>query len=105
MGLNGGTYFTLTPAVSLVVTCKTQEEIDKYWDKLLEGGKEMQCGWLTDKYGLSWQIVPEAFFKMLEDTDKKKVQRVMDAMMKMVKFDIATLKEAYENESVSASAK
>lgn len=93
--LNGGPQYPFTPAISFVVNCETQEEVDTLWEKLTEGGQEVQCGWLTDKYGLSWQIVPTEFFEMIKDKDKKKTDRVMTAMMKMVKFDIAALRKAY----------
>ena len=92
MGLNGGPMYQFTEATSFVVECETQEEIDFYWEKLTEGGKEVQCGWLKDKYGLSWQIVPSILGKLM--TDPEKAPRVMQAFMKMIKFDIATLLEA-----------
>ena len=94
--LNGGPHFKFTEAISLVVNCQTQQEVDSYWEKLLEGGEEVECGWLKDKYGLSWQIVPIALLEMIQDKDPEKVNRVMAAMMKMKKMDIATLKQAYE---------
>jgi predicted 3-demethylubiquinone-9 3-methyltransferase (glyoxalase superfamily) len=93
--LNGGPQFKFTPAVSFFVDCKTQAEIDTLWRKLTKGGKEVQCGWLTDKYGISWQIVPTGIFKMLNDKDPAKTKRVMEAMFKMVKLDIKKFKEAY----------
>jgi predicted 3-demethylubiquinone-9 3-methyltransferase (glyoxalase superfamily) len=96
IALNGGPHFTLTPAVSLFVKCKTQEEVDHYWDKLLAGGEPSQCGWLTDKFGLCWQIVPTILGEMLQDKDAAKAARVMEAMMKMIKIDIPTLKRAYD---------
>jgi predicted 3-demethylubiquinone-9 3-methyltransferase (glyoxalase superfamily) len=96
MGLNGGPEFKFSEAISFVVNCKTQKEVDRYWDKLLKGGKPVQCGWLTDKFGLSWQIVPTVLFKMLKDKNPAKTERVMKAVMTMVKFDIKKLKEAYE---------
>jgi len=92
--LNGGPEFQFTEAVSFVVHCENQQEVDYYWDKLTAGGKAVQCGWLKDKYGLSWQIVPVALFRLLEGTDPKKTQRVMQALMKMTKLDIATLENA-----------
>ena len=92
--LNGGPHFTFTPAISFVVNCENQAEVDHHWDKLLEGGKPMQCGWLTDKYGLSWQITPTILPKLLQDKDPAKAKRVMEAMMKMVKLDIPTLEAA-----------
>ena len=96
VGLNGGPNFKFTEAVSFVVNCASQEEVDHFWEKLSEGGKESQCGWLKDKYGLSWQIVPTILVELLQDKDREKAQRVMQAMMKMVKIDIETLKRAYE---------
>ncbi|HEY1710922.1 MAG TPA: VOC family protein [Rhizomicrobium sp.] len=82
-------------AISLVVECDTQDEIDRYWDALLDGGKAEQCGWLKDRYGLSWQIVPAGFTKMMQDPDRARVKRAAEAMLKMVKFDIAALEKAY----------
>lgn len=96
VALNGGPSFSFTHGVSLMVTCDTQEEIDRYWAKLTEGGKEIQCGWLVDRFGLSWQIVPRVFMELIGTSDKARTQRVMAAMMKMVKMDIAALKRAYE---------
>jgi predicted 3-demethylubiquinone-9 3-methyltransferase (glyoxalase superfamily) len=96
MALNGGPHFKFTEAVSFVVNCETQEEVDEFWEKLVEGGEESQCGWLKDKYGLSWQIVPTILIEMLQDKDPEKSQRVMKAMLQMIKIDIKTLKQAYE---------
>jgi predicted 3-demethylubiquinone-9 3-methyltransferase (glyoxalase superfamily) len=96
--LNGGPQFKLTEAVSFVVHCKNQEEVDKYWNALLEGGEPQACGWLKDKYGLSWQIVPDALLELMQDKDKEKSGRVMQAMMKMIKIDIPTLQKAYNGE-------
>jgi predicted 3-demethylubiquinone-9 3-methyltransferase (glyoxalase superfamily) len=96
VALNGGPHYTFTPAVSFVVNCETQEEVDRYWEKLTDGGKEVQCGWLTDKYGLSWQITPMILIKLLQDKDPAKAQRVMKAMMKMIKIDIKELQRAYD---------
>jgi len=95
--LNGGPIFKLNEAISFQVDCATQEEVDYYWEKLSEGGDEkaQQCGWLKDKYGLSWQIVPRVLVKMLNDPDAKKSQRVMAALLKMKKIEIETLKRAY----------
>jgi predicted 3-demethylubiquinone-9 3-methyltransferase (glyoxalase superfamily) len=95
--LNGGPVFKFNEAISFQVDCATQEEVDYYWEKLSEGGDEkaQQCGWLKDKYGLSWQIVPRVLVEMLNDPDAKKSQRVMAAMLKMKKIDIETLKRAY----------
>jgi len=99
VALNGGPHFKFTEAVSFVVNCQTQEEVDHYWEKLSAGGDEkaQQCGWLKDKYGLSWQIVPVVFFEMLQDKDPKKSGRVMEALLKMKKLDIKALKQAYEH--------
>jgi predicted 3-demethylubiquinone-9 3-methyltransferase (glyoxalase superfamily) len=92
--LNGGPMFKFTEAISLVVHCETQAEVDHYWDKLSAGGQQVQCGWLKDKYGLSWQIVPNALIELVQDKDPAKSQRVMAAMMQMKKIDIAGLKAA-----------
>lgn len=94
--LNGGPLFKFTEAISFVVNCKTQEELDTYWTKLLEGGEESRCGWLKDKYGLSWQIIPAVLSEMLGDRDPQKAKRVMEAMLQMKKIDIAGLKKAYD---------
>jgi len=95
IALNGGPNFKFTEAISLVVNCKTQEEIDEFWERLSVSGQEVQCGWLKDKYGLSWQIVPTILGEMLSDPDPAKSQRVMEAMLQMKKIDIASLKKAY----------
>ena len=94
VALNGGPQFKFTEAISFVVNCETQEEVDYYWEKLSQGGKEVQCGWLKDKYGLSWQIVPTVLGKLVSDKDAAKSQRVMQAMLKMVKLDVKKLKQA-----------
>jgi len=94
--LNGGPQYQFTPAISLFVHCETQQEVDDLWNKLLEGGESHRCGWLRDKYGLSWQIIPNVLGKMLQDKDPKRANRVMQAMLKMDKIDIKGLKEAYE---------
>jgi predicted 3-demethylubiquinone-9 3-methyltransferase (glyoxalase superfamily) len=96
LALNGGPIFTFSPAISLVVKCTDQAEIDLFWEKLLEGGAPSQCGWLTDRFGLSWQIVPAALGEMLRDTDKARSNRVLQALMQMIKLDIAELKKAYD---------
>jgi len=96
VALNGGPQFTFSPAISFVVNCTTQAEVDELWEKLSAGGKEIQCGWLEDRYGLSWQIVPTALVEMLNDPDPVKANRVMQAMLQMVKIDIAALRRAYE---------
>lgn len=94
MALNGGPHFKFTEAVSLMVHCDTQEEIDKFWEKLSEGGEKSQCGWLKDRFGLSWQIVPTVLGELMKDPEKSK--RVMAALLKMNKLDIKTLKQAAE---------
>jgi predicted 3-demethylubiquinone-9 3-methyltransferase (glyoxalase superfamily) len=98
LGLNGGSIFKFNEAISFQVYCETQEEVDYYWEKLSKGGDEkaQQCGWLKDKYGVSWQIVPIILIKMLKDKDSEKSQKVMKAMLQMHKLDISTLKKAYE---------
>jgi len=93
--LNGGPQFPFTEAISLVVKCKTQEEVDYFWSKLSAGGKEVQCGWLNDKFGLSWQIVPTVLIELLQEKDPQKANRVMEAMLKMIKIEISTLQKAY----------
>ena len=95
-GLNGGPVYSFTPAISIVVHCDTQEEVDHAWAKLTEGGQEVQCGWLTDRYGVSWQIVPREFERMLLSEDKAAVQRAMSAMLPMKKLDLSALKKAFE---------
>ena len=98
MALNGGPRFKFTEAVSFVVNCETQAEIDEMWGKLSEGGEESQCGWLKDKFGLSWQVVPPILSKLMQDKDPQKSNRVMEALLKMKKIDIATLQRAYDGE-------
>lgn len=93
--LNGGPIFKFTEAVSFVIDCETQEEVDYYWEKLTAGGAESQCGWLKDKFGLSWQVVPNTLGKLMSDPDPAKKQRVMHAMLQMKKLDIAKLQQAY----------
>jgi len=95
MALNGGPLFTFSEAISFIVNCETQEEIDTFWEKLSEGGKPGQCGWLKDKYGLSWQIVPTVLGEMMKDKDPKKSERVMAALLQMTKLDIKRLEQAY----------
>ncbi|MCM3901884.1 MAG: VOC family protein [Pyrinomonadaceae bacterium] len=94
MALNGGPQFKFTEAVSLVVHCQTQEEVDYFWERLSEGGEKVECGWLKDKFGLSWQIVPDVFLELIQDSDTQKSQRVMKAMMQMKKLDIEKVKRA-----------
>jgi predicted 3-demethylubiquinone-9 3-methyltransferase (glyoxalase superfamily) len=96
MALNGGPQFTFTPAISFFVNGERQQEVDELWDKLSEGGKKERCGWLKDKYGLSWQIIPSALGKMLGDKDPEKSKKVMEAMLQMDKIDIKRLQEAYQ---------
>jgi predicted 3-demethylubiquinone-9 3-methyltransferase (glyoxalase superfamily) len=95
-GLNGGPMFKFNEAISMVVNCETQGEVDHYWERLLEGGEPSQCGWLKDRFGLSWQIVPTALVDMVQDKDAARSQRVVAAMLDMRKLDIAGLKQAYE---------
>ena len=92
--LNGGPQYHFTPAISLVINCETQAEVDHYWNHFLKGGKEQACGWITDKFGVSWQVTPAMLPKLLKDPDKAKANRVMAAMMKMIKLDIAALQQA-----------
>jgi predicted 3-demethylubiquinone-9 3-methyltransferase (glyoxalase superfamily) len=96
--LNGGPQFKFNEAVSFVVSCTTQEEVDYYWDRLTDGGQESQCGWLKDRYGLSWQITPVQLIEMLRDKDPAKASRVMQAMLQMKKIEIGKLEEAYGQE-------
>lgn len=96
MALNGGPRFTFTPAISFMVNCETQEELDRLWEKLSEGGEKIECGWLKDKYGVSWQIVPAVVGEMFANADPATLDRVMKAVMQMKKLDIETLKRAYE---------
>jgi predicted 3-demethylubiquinone-9 3-methyltransferase (glyoxalase superfamily) len=93
--LNGGPIYHFTPAISLFVNCESQEEVDHLWENLSQGGEKGQCGWLTDKYGLSWQIVPTVLGQLMSDPDPEKAGRVTQAMLKMTKLDIAELKRAY----------
>jgi predicted 3-demethylubiquinone-9 3-methyltransferase (glyoxalase superfamily) len=102
IALNGGPQFTFSPAISFFVNCETQEEVDQLWEKLSEGGKTNRCGWLQDKFGVSWQIVPTALGQLLSDPDPEKSSRVMKAMLQMDKIDISGLKRAYENKSAAA---
>jgi predicted 3-demethylubiquinone-9 3-methyltransferase (glyoxalase superfamily) len=99
MALNGGPHYSFTPAISLFVNCETEKEVDELWDKLLAGGQPQRCGWITDKFGLTWQIIPKQLGDMLGDPDPGKSQRVMKAMLQMVKIDLEKLKKAYNNES------
>jgi predicted 3-demethylubiquinone-9 3-methyltransferase (glyoxalase superfamily) len=99
VALNGGPHFKFTEAFSLQVSCENQDEIDYFWNKLSEGGQESRCGWLKDKYGLSWQIVPAMLPQLLSGTDRAKSERAMTALMQMKKFDIATLQRAYTGQT------
>lgn len=96
MALNGGPEFHFTPAVSFSIDCKDQDEVDYYWDRLTDGGREVQCGWLEDKFGLSWQVVPSVLPELLGSDDRKKADAAMQAMMEMVKLDVAKLQAAYD---------
>ena len=96
MALNGGPTFKFSPAISLLVNCETQEEVDGLWDKLSEGGRKDRCGWLQDKYGLSWQIVPTALGTLMSDPDPARSRRVMQAMLQMDKLDIGRLRQAHD---------
>ena len=96
MGYNGGSYFTFSEGFSLYVDCEDQAEVDEYWDKLVRAGATpTQCGWIKDPFGLTWQIVPRRFMELIRDTDARRVKAVMDAMMTMVKLDVAALEKAY----------
>jgi predicted 3-demethylubiquinone-9 3-methyltransferase (glyoxalase superfamily) len=95
IALNGGPQFTFSPAISFVVNCESQEEVDDLWEKLSAGGMKRQCGWLQDKFGVSWQIVPTALPKLMSDPDREKTGRVMQALMKMDKIDIKLLQQAF----------
>jgi len=96
VALNGGPLFKFTEAISFVVNCETQEEVDHFWEKLSAGGQEVQCGWLKDRFGVSWQVVPTVLGEMLQDKDREKSKRVMAAMLKMKRINIEALKKAYE---------
>jgi len=96
MAMNGGPHFTFSPAISMFVNCETQSEVDELWEKLSAGGEKSRCGWLKDKYGLSWQIIPSALGTLLHDKDAAKAKRVMQAMMQMTKIDIKALQQAHE---------
>jgi predicted 3-demethylubiquinone-9 3-methyltransferase (glyoxalase superfamily) len=96
IALNGGPQFKFSPAISFVVNCQTQKEVDDFWEKLSAGGQKQQCGWLTDQYGLSWQVVPTILGELMQDKDHEKASRVMQAMMQMTRIDIEGLKRAHE---------
>ena len=97
MALDGGPHYKFTPAISFFVDCKTQEEVDELWEKLSAGGRTDRCGWLQDKFGLSWQIIPTALGELMYDKDPAKSKRVMEAMLKMTKIEIKLLQEAYNS--------
>jgi predicted 3-demethylubiquinone-9 3-methyltransferase (glyoxalase superfamily) len=99
--LNGGPQFKFTEAISFVVNCQTQEEVDEYWEKLSEGGEKRQCGWLKDKFGVSWQVVPTVLNELLQDKDAERSGNVMKAMMQMSKIDIETLEKAYKGQATA----
>jgi predicted 3-demethylubiquinone-9 3-methyltransferase (glyoxalase superfamily) len=96
LALNGGPQFSFTPAISLIVDCQTQDEVDRLWERLGEGGKPSQCGWLTDKFGVTWQIVPSLIARIMQSGDAAGIARVMQAIMPMTKLDIATLQRAFD---------
>jgi len=98
IALNGGPQFKFSPAISFVVNCETQDEVDNLWEKLALGGTKQQCGWLQDKFGVSWQIVPTALAKLMSDPDREKTSRVMGALMQMTKIDIKSLEHAYNKQ-------
>jgi len=98
MALNGGPQYTFSPAISFYVDCETQSEVDELWEKLSAGGSEVQCGWLRDKFGVSWQIIPKTLIELMQDKDPVKSQRVFKAMMGMIKIDIEALRRAYRGE-------
>jgi len=102
IALNGGPQFTFSPAISFFVNCETQQELDEIWEKLCEGGRKNRCGWLQDKFGVSWQVIPTALGKLMSDPDPEKSGRVMRAMLQMEKIDIRGLQQAYENKSSAA---
>jgi predicted 3-demethylubiquinone-9 3-methyltransferase (glyoxalase superfamily) len=98
IALNGGSLYTFSPAISFFVNCETQAEVDELWNKLSAGGKEVQCGWLQDKFGLSWQVIPKQLMELMSDKDQAKSQRVFKAMLQMKKIDIEGLQRAYRGE-------
>ena len=102
IALNGGPGLTFSPAISFFVNCETQEELDEIWEKLCENGKKKRCGWLEDKFGVSWQVIPTALGKLMSDPDPQKSGRVMKAMLQMEKIDIRGLQQAHENKSAAA---
>jgi predicted 3-demethylubiquinone-9 3-methyltransferase (glyoxalase superfamily) len=99
--LNGGPHYTFSPAISFFVNCESQQEVDELWEKMSAGGQKLQCGWLKDRFGLSWQIIPSVLSQLLEDKDAEKSGRVWKAMLQMEKIDIQKLKQAYEAQGSS----
>lgn len=99
VALNGGPHYTITPAISFWINCETQQEVDHYWNSLSAGGQIQRCGWLTDRFGVTWQVVPSILPKLLQDKDPAKSQRVMKAMLTMEKLDIAALQQAYDKDN------
>ena len=97
MVLNGGPHFTFSPGISLFVSCETQAEVDELWEKLSEGGEQQPCGWVKDRFGVSWQIIPTALGRLLGDPNPEKSKRVMEAMLQMKKIEVSTLQEAYDS--------
>ena len=104
IALNGGPSFSFAQGISLYVSCETQEEVDRYWEKLSEGGEKGPCGWLTDRFGVSWQVIPRALGELLSDEDPEKANRVMNAMLQMSKIEIDGLRRAYESAEPTADA-
>ncbi len=104
VGINAGPEFPFTEAVSFMIDCADQDEVDYYWEKLTDGGEESQCGWLKDRFGLSWQVVPRRLNELMADEDRAKANRVMEAMLKMSKIDVPTLERAYAGETVPSGA-
>jgi predicted 3-demethylubiquinone-9 3-methyltransferase (glyoxalase superfamily) len=104
MALNGGASFSFAQGISLFVSCETQEEVDDYWEKLSDGGEKGPCGWLTDRFGVSWQVVPRVLGEMLNDEDPERAKRVMNAMLQMSKLEIEGLRRAFESEESAAMA-
>ncbi len=103
--LNGGTEFSFNEAVSFVIDCENQEEVDYFWNALTDGGQEVACGWLKDRFGLCWQVVPSALFRMQNDPDREKAQRAMKAMLQMTKLDIRELERAFNGEAVGSATR
>lgn len=102
VGINGGPHFTFDEAVSFAITCETTEELDRYWERLLDGGEESQCGWLKDRYGLSWQVIPSGMQELFDDPDPERAQRAVQAMLGMVKLDLDAIRRAADGAHASA---